>query len=479
MLIRIIILSLGLLGTIAHAEQISENYNLYEKTTRFFSFSDYSVKLILSGIILMGSGCGLIGSFVVTRKLSLFGDTLSHAVLPGIAVGFICTESKNSFGIILGALIAGFLGVSLISLIRRTTRIHLDSILGLVLSGFYAIGICLLTRIQKLEYGNQSGIDRYLFGQITGLSLSDILIIGISTTLVCLFIFLFYKEMLVTGFDEGFACSIGLPIHLLQYILWVLLSFTVITSLQLVGVILVSALLIIPAATALMITQRMNSLLLCSACLGIIAGVIGCYISFLGNQLPTGPLIVLSSTVIFIIVHLFNPKKGVFFEKFRLRKYRDKISLENTLKAVYQVLEKNHFTQDQINISDLAKRRKVSIAEAQREAKNLVKREYAHVAKKEPSMLPGESILSLTSVGWSNACRIIRNHRLWELYLTNQAHYAPDHVHDDAEKIEHILGDEIVRKIERILSNPRKDPHGKLIPSQQDIERGFINVHEK
>ena len=93
----------------------------------------------------MGSGCGLIGSFVVTRKLSLFGDTLSHAVLPGIAVGFICTESKNSFGIILGALIAGFLGVSLISLIRRTTRIHLDSILGLVLSGFYAIGICLLT----------------------------------------------------------------------------------------------------------------------------------------------------------------------------------------------------------------------------------------------------------------------------------------------------------------------------------------------
>ena len=143
------------------------------------------------------------------------------------------------------------------------------------------------------------------------LSLSDILIIGISTSLVCIFIFLFYKEMLVTGFDEGFACSIGLPIHLLQYILWVLLSFTVITSLQLVGVILVSALLIIPAATALMITQRMNSLLICSACLGIIAAI-GCYISFLGNQLPTGPLIVLSSTVIFIIVHLFNPKKEYF-----------------------------------------------------------------------------------------------------------------------------------------------------------------------
>ena len=104
----------------------------------------------------------------------------------------------------------------------------------------------------------------------------------------------------------------------------------------------------------------------------------------------------------------------------------------------------------------------------------MIKKNLAFLLLKKNQTLPNEDILSLTPEGWSEACRIVRNHRLWELYLTNEVHYAPDHVHEDAEKIEHILGDATVRKIERILSNPRRDPHGKLIPSQQDIEQGFI-----
>ena len=113
--------------------------------------------------------------------------------------------------------------------------------------------------------------------------------------------------------------------------------------------------------------------------------------------------------------------------------------------------------------------------EANKEAKNLVRKQFAFLLKKENIALPNEDTLSLTPDGWGEACRIVRNHRLWELYLTNEVQYAPDHVHEDAEKIEHILGDVTVRKIERILSNPRMDPHGKLIPSQQDIEKGYID----
>jgi manganese/zinc/iron transport system permease protein len=127
----------------------------------------------------------------------------------------------------------------------------------------------------------------------------------------------------------------------------------------------------------------------------------------------------------------------------------------------------------------LARRRRRSVAEAQKETDGLVKKEYIHIFKKKSPTLPGESNICLTPSGWSEACRIVRNHRLWELYLTNQAQYAPDHVHEDAEKIEHILGDETVRQIEKILSNPRKDPHGKLIPSQLDIDRGYINLNSK
>ena len=287
----------------------------------------------------MGVGCGLMGGFVVTRKLSLFGDTLSHAVLPGVAVGFLWSQSKNSISIIVGAMIAGFLGVFLISSLKKNTKVGLDSALGLVLSGFYAVGICLLTRIQKMEFGNQSGIDRYIFGQITGLSIQDVWAMGISCILIVFITTIFYKELLVTGFDHGFARSIGLPVDLIEYFLWILLAFSIITALQVVGVILVSALLIIPAATASIVTHKMRSLLLWSALLGLIAGVIGSYLSFLGSRLPTGPLIVLTSTLFFIIALFFHPQNGLFLKWLHLRGKGRRIALENTLKAVYQELK--------------------------------------------------------------------------------------------------------------------------------------------
>ncbi|MBT3667571.1 MAG: iron chelate uptake ABC transporter family permease subunit [Opitutae bacterium] len=457
------------------AAQVADGSDLVSKTLRFFSFSDHSVQVVVLGVIFMGVGCGLMGGFVVTRKLSLFGDTLSHAVLPGVAVGFLWSQSKNSISIVVGAMIAGFLGVLLISLIKKSTKVGLDSALGLVLSGFYAVGICLLTRIQKLEFGNQSGIDRYLFGQITGLSAADVWSMGISCLLIALITTIFYKEILVTGFDPGFAHSIGLPVDLLQYLLWMLLAFSVITSLQVVGVILVSALLIIPAATASIITQKMKALLIWSASLGMIAGVTGSYISFLGSRLPTGPLIVLSSTLLFVTVLFLHYENGLFIQWIRLRGKDRKIALENTLKAVYQELEADNFFHDTVKLGNLAKRRRISMPEMYQESVHLVRKDFAFLLRGENQTLPSDNTLSLTPTGWSEACRIVRNHRLWELYLTNEVQYPADHVHEDAEKIEHVLGDETVRKIERILSNPRKDPHGKLIPSQQDIEQGYID----
>jgi manganese/zinc/iron transport system permease protein len=151
--------------------------------------------------------------------------------------------------------------------------------------------------------------------------------------------------------------------------------------------------------------------------------------------------------------------------------------LENTLKAVYQELESIDFQKESVSVGQLAKRRRASMPQAHREVSALVEKQYAtlHADQSDSSTSPKPVLISLTPKGWGTACRIVRNHRLWELYLTNEARYAPDHVHDDAEKIEHVLGEETVRRIERILSNPRKDPHGKLIPSQRDIDRGFIS----
>jgi manganese/zinc/iron transport system permease protein len=327
-----------------------------------------------------------------------------------------------------------------------------------------------------MEFGNQSGIDKYLFGQVVGLSSTDLWTMAFSFLLILTLSIVLYKELLVAGFDSEYARSIGLPVDFLQYLLWLLLAFAVITSLQVVGIVLVSALLVIPAATASLMTDKMLSILIWSALLGCAAGATGAFVSFLGDQLPTGPIIVLVSAVFFVAALFFHPQNGLLFKWFSSRNRNYRISLENTLKAVYQELESIDFQKEVISVGQLAKRRRASMPQAHREVSAMVAKQYAtlHSAQSESSAPPKPTMISLTPKGWGTACRIVRNHRLWELYLTNEARYAPDHVHDDAEKIEHVLGEETVRRIERILSNPRKDPHGKPIPSQQDIDRGFI-----
>ena len=475
LMLLLALLCLWLPSLDARQVEMPEEQNFWDQAARFFLLQDISVQIVVLGSTLIGISCGLIGSYVVTRKLSLFGDTLSHAVLPGIAVGFLWAGSKDNLALLIGATGAGFLGVSSLTFLQKYTRVRQDSALGIVLSGFYAVGICLLTRIQKMEFGNQSGLDSFLFGQASALSVEDLWGIGGTLLVISLFILVAYKKLLVTGFDLSFSRSIGIPADGLQYVLWLLLAFCVITSLQIVGVILASALLIIPAVTASLLVKRMNTYLLVSAILGAGAGLGGSFLSFLGKGLPTGPLIVLVSAGIFLSVLCLRPRKGIVTQWFFSRKNSLRIQRENTLKAIYQVLEKNNFKNQTIPTQALRSKRGINMVECEFEIQQLVQAELATKGSPGPSpALPGQSILSLTPRGWEYACKIVRNHRLWELYLTNEAKYAPDHVHEDAEKIEHVLGEDTIRQLERILSNPKKDPHGKLIPSLTDMELGGI-----
>ena len=449
--------------------------SIAERASRFWSMEDHSVQIVTLGSILMGISCGMIGSFVVTRRLSMFGDTLSHAVLPGIAVGFLWSQTKDNLSLLIGATVAGFLGVSCLRLLKKFTNLKEDSSLGIVLSAFYAIGICLLTRIQKMEFGNQSGLDSFLFGQASSLAIEDVWTIGCTLGLTAIFIWIFFEELLITGFDSSFARSVGIKDELLNYVLWVLIAFCIITSLQIVGVILASALLIIPAVSASLIAIQMKRYLFWSAIFGAISGVCGTFISFLGKGIPTGPLIVLSSSLLFLIVLLFRPKKGAFFQWNHSRRSSIRIQMENTLKAIYQVLEQKNFQKNSITSIELMHRRGIGREDCEREIKLLIRSELASQRElSSTETLPGLSEITLTPEGWEYACKIVRNHRLWELYLTNEAEYDDDHVHEDAEKIEHLLGEKTIRHLERILSNPRTDPHGKLIPSICDMENGWI-----
>ncbi|CAN5439233.1 metal ABC transporter permease [soil metagenome] len=434
---------------------------LWEQAVRFFTFSDSALRYALAGSVLLGISCGILGSFIVVRRMALVGDTLSHAVLPGVAIGFLWNMSKDPVAIFVGASVAGLLGTTTVTWITRTTRIKMDAALGLVLASFFAVGSVMMTRIQRLETGAKSGIDKYLFGQAAALGADDVLLIGIITVLTVVVIGLLYRPLLAASFDPGFSRSVGLPVRALDHVLMTLLAFAVVVALQAVGVVLVSAMLITPAAAAYLLTDRLHRMVWMASGFGMVAGAAGCFFSFLGNNLPTGPFMVLAASAVFVVAFAFAPRHGLAARWWRHLRRDQKIGRENSLKAIYRILEDRAagFDAQGVTVADLAAQRHEPESEAAARARSLVATGLATW-----SGAPGTSVLHLTPAGQSRAREIVRNHRLWELYLTNAMDYPADHVHDDADKIEHVLGEQTVKDLAKRLDFPAADPHGRPIP---------------
>lgn len=434
--------------------------DVWEQAARFFSFRDPATRYGLAGSLLLGLTSGLLGGFIVMRKMALMGDALSHAVLPGVAAGFLWNMTKDPLAVFIGATLAGLLGTATVSLIRQTTRLKEDAAIGMVLAAFYAIGICMVTMIQKLPTGNKSGIHKFLFGQAAAIGRDDLLLMAVISVVSILAVLIFRKEFLLVSFDFEFGRAIGFPMQAIHYALMLLLAFAVVISLQAVGVVLVSAMLITPAAAAYLLTDRIDRMLWLAAAFGMAAGAGGAFLSFLGNNLPTGPFMVLGVSTVFGAAFLFGPRHGVLSRWIRRGRRAARTGRENTLKAIYHVLEERDFKTEGVTLLELAQRRRETIERARDEVRELVRNRLA--------TLDGETVYT-TPAGHLRACEVVRNHRLWELFLTNEAHFAADHVHDDAEKIEHVLGENVVMEIERRLKFPKKDPHGKPIPSLQDL----------
>jgi len=465
--LALLLLAALLLPQFTYAARISEltETGLTERAVRFFTLQDPSLRFALIGSILLGISCGLMGAFLVVRKLALMSDALSHAVLPGVALGFLWNMTKDPVAIFIGATVAGLLGAGLVQAIRNTTRQKEDAALGFVLASFFAVGVCLVTMIQNLPGGNKSGLDKFMFGQAAALGPGDVMLLGGVTILAVVIVLVFYKEFLVTSFDAAFATSAGIPARAFHYVLMVLLAFAIVSSLQAVGVVLVSAMLVIPAAAAYLLTDRLGMMLVLSAIFGVTTGAVGAFFSYVGRNLPTGPLMVLAATAVFLAALLLGPRHGVLSRWWRHRSRSARIGRENMLKAMYHVLEEENFRGETVPLRDLAEARRDAIEDVMVEVRTL--RAHGLVT------ISGDGQAAVfTPDGWKRACEIVRNHRLWELYLTHAANYALDHVHEDADKIEHILGEDTVRLLEKRLNYAHRDPHGKLIPGLADIHSG-------
>jgi ABC-type Mn2+/Zn2+ transport system permease subunit/Mn-dependent DtxR family transcriptional regulator len=437
--------------------------DVWIQVARFFSFRDPALRDVLLGALLTGASCGVMGGYLLVRRMALMGDTLAHAVLPGVAVAFLVRGEKDPVAILLGAVTAGILGALLVPVLKRYARLKEDAAMAWVLSVFFAAGACLVSIIQRTPGGNKSGLESFLFGQAAAIGRHDILLLGSVFLLVLICVMPLFRGLLCHAFDPLFARSIGLPSRTLEIGLMSLTACVVVASLQATGVVMVTALLIIPAATARLLTHRLAPMLVISAALGAAAGLTGAFLSFLRGQLPTGPLMVLSSAALFVAVWMFAPRLGALPAALAARKHRRRVAVENMVKSLYKSLENSPDPRATIPLSDLALDQGKPIRDIRRLAERLEREESVSITPEGICLLPS---------GKSEARRLIRNHRLWELYLVRYANFAPDHVHDDAEEVEHLLHPDLVRALDEKLNRPVVDPHGSPIPANEDVGTG-------
>lgn len=278
---------------------------------------DFLQKALLTSIM-VGIVCGVIGCFIILRGMALMGDAISHAVLPGVAISYAL--GINFF---FGAVFTGVLTAIGIGFVSQHSRIKQDTSIGIMFTAAFALGVILITVLE-------SSTDLYhiLFGNVLAVRPSDVWITLAIGLIVLISVYVFYKELLVTSFDPTMAEVYGLPVRLIHYFLMTLLTMVTVASLQTVGIVLVVAMLITPAATAYLLTDRLSVMIFLSAGIGAAAAVIGLYFSFTYN-LASGATIVLAATAIFFAAFLFSPKQGLLWKKVFVRKNRQELMDKN------------------------------------------------------------------------------------------------------------------------------------------------------
>lgn len=416
----------------------------------------FTARNVLTGAVLLGISGGVMGCFALLRRQALLGDALAHAALPGICIAYLLTGAKTPLPLFLGALAAGLLGALVILAAVRWSRLQQDAAMGIVLSVFFGLGIVLLTYIQRLPLGNQSGLDKYLFGQAATLTPEDVRVMAILSAVVLVTLALFYKELKLLTFDADYGASLGLPMRRLEILLTLLLVVVVVVGLQTVGVVLIVATVVTPAAAARQWTDRLGVMLLLAAAIGAGAGVVGALLSASIARLPTGPVIVLATSAVLVASLFFAPRRGYLWAVLRDRRVENRIRRENLLKDLYRVAEdRGGAWRDLVAWPLLMGLRGQSSRRLSRSARPLQRRGLLERS--------GDAV-RLTPEGHRQAAEVVRKHRLWELYLTHRLELPSDHVHRDAEAMEHALTTEAVEDLDARLGYPEQDPHGRPIP---------------
>lgn len=396
---------------------------------------------------MVGLMCGVLGCFIVLRNMSLIGDALSHAILPGVVFAFMIV-GYSALGFFTGAVIAGLLSAVIITWIQHNVKTKNDAAIGIVFTAMFSIGVMGISWISRNE-GVHLDLKDFLFGNVLGVSNEDLYLTSIVTIYVILSIIFFYRYLFVTTFQAVIAQTMGISVQMMHYFLMLLLSFAVVASLQTVGVILVVAMLITPASTALLLSNRLQWVIAIAGLVGFLSAVLGLVLAILFETTP-GPAMAITATLFYLLAVFFAPEKGLLFRFYHKRKLKKRIQLEDCLKQAYRMQNKG-----QLSLSQLKNRLEVSNKKLNKQLQLLQLKGYFSKEKQR-----------LTEKGIQQAERLVRAHRLWETYLVDKIGLTAEQIHEEAEKYEHLLTDEILDQVDKTLGFPNIDPHGSPIPAK-------------
>jgi manganese/zinc/iron transport system permease protein len=409
----------------------------------------------------------LVGVLVFLRRRSLLGEAISHATYPGIALAIILQATffpnfGESFPILIfiGGAISGFLGMKCIQWLEERFSVSSDVALCFVLSSFLGVGILLASRLQFSYPVWYQKVQMYLYGQAaTLISIHIWIYAGLASFVIALFLLCYYPIKWNT-FDPLFSKISGVNVKWIDRLFLFLLLFSILIGMRSVGVILMAGMLIIPAVAARQLTRKLSSMFLVAGSVGICSAIFGNYLSIyiplmmyrknpdLKIILPSGPLILIVGAFIAFAILLFAPDRGFVLRAWRRGRFQIKCLLENITKDLCK-------RGKGLSFNDLHKLHAINRIYLKLSLRALIKKKW--LEKKG-------NLYTLTPDGEIRGNRIIRLHRLWEVYLFSVLGFQSAHVHKSAEEMEHIITPELEEELSKMLNHPKKDPHNQIIP---------------
>lgn len=408
--------------------------------------------------------CAVLGCYLVLRRMSLLGDAISHAILPGIALGFLLTHRLGGPGVFLGAMALGVLAAVFTQILSDFGKVPADASLGAVFTALFAVGVILITNAAAdvdldpgcVLYGLIDFAPFYTL-EVPGIGWEVPRAMGMllpAGLLTAAFVTLFWKELKISSFDPLLASAFGINATFVHYLLMAMVAGVTVASFEAVGAILVVAMLIVPAATGHLLSERLGGMIAWAIFLAVLSAFLG-YIGAVVTDSNVAGMMAVVAGIMFALAVIFAPRHGVLVKGMQNLALSLRIAGEDVLAMLYRAEEK--------------KGKCPTLQDCRRRAKGvggwfvgswaLVRLRRQNLLVKTP-----DGLARLTEKGRTLAHSLVRSHRLWESFLDHHFQLPADHLHEPAERLEHFIGPELQEELSADLQRPRYDPHGRQIP---------------